>query len=131
MSEQDIKEIRIRQSYLIENRREIFEDYKDRITWTNFLYICKYKTWPDILKEFNTSNIMDWHKRQLGNEAKKFSLNQLEEIVRLRYKEKLSYQKIADIYDKNRKTIERIFTNVYYKKEMEELRKLKPELFQS
>lgn len=131
MSEQDIKEIRIRQSYLIENRREIFEDYKDRITWTNFLYICKYKTWPDILKEFNASNIMDWHKRQLGNEAKKFSLNQLEEIVRLRYKEKLSYQKIADIYDKNRKTIERIFTNVYYKKEMEELRKLKPELFQS
>ena len=131
MSEQDIKEIRIRQSYLIENRREIFEDYKDRITWTNFLYICKYKTWPDILKEFNTSDIMDWHKRQLGNEAKKFSLNQLEEIVRLRYKEKLSYQKMADIYDKNRKTIERIFTNVYYKKEMEELRKLKPELFQS
>ena len=131
MLEQDIKEIRIRQSYLIENRREIFEDYKDRITWTNFLYICKYKTWSDILKEFNTSDIMDWHKRQLGNEAKKFSLNQLEEIVRLRYKEKLSYQKIADIYDKNRKTIERIFTNVYYKKEMEALKKLKPELFQS
>ena len=45
--------------------------------------------------------------------------------------EKLSYQKIADIYDKNRKTIERIFTNVYYKKETEELKKLKPELFQS
>ena len=45
--------------------------------------------------------------------------------------EKLSYQKIADIYDKNRTTIERIFTNVYYKKEMEELKKLKPELFQS
>lgn len=131
MLEQDIKEIRIRQSYLIENRREIFEDYKDRITWTNFLYICKYKTWSDILKEFNTSDIMDWHKRQLGNEAKKFSLNQLEEIVRLRYKEKLSCQKIADIYDKNRKTIERIFTNVYYKEEMEELKKLKPELFQS
>lgn len=131
MLEQDIKEIRIRQSYLIENRREIFEDYKDRITWTNFLYICKYKTWSDILKEFNTSDIMDWHKRQLGNEAKKLSLIQLEEIVRLRYKEKLSYQKIADIYDKNRKTIERIFTNVYYKKEMEELKKLKPELFQS
>lgn len=131
MLEQDIKEIRIRQSYLIENRREIFEDYKDRITWANFLYICKYKTWSDILKEFNTSDIMDWHKRQLGNEAKKFSLNQLEEIVRLRYKEKLSYQKIADIYDKNRKTVERIFTNVYYKKEMEALKKLKPELFQS
>lgn len=131
MLEQDIKEIRIRQSYLIENRREIFEDYKDRITWTNFLYICKYKTWSDILKEFNTSDIMDWHKRQLGNEVKKFSLSQLEEIVRLRYKEKLSYQKIADIYDKNRKTIERIFTNVYYKEEMEILKKLKPELFQS
>lgn len=40
--------------------------------------------------------------------------------------------KINDkIYDKNRKTIERIFTNVYYKEEMEKLKKLKPELFQS
>lgn len=33
--------------------------------------------------------------------------------------------------DIQRKTIERIFTNVYYKEEMEELKKLKPELFQS
>lgn len=131
MTERDIKEIRLRQSYLIENRREIFEDYKNKITWTNFLFICKYKTWTNILIEFNTPEIMEWHKKQLGNESKKFSMKQLEEIINFRYKEKLSYAEIADIYNKNKKTIERIFNNIYYKKEMEILKKEKPELFQS
>lgn len=74
---------------------------------------------------------MDWHKKQLGNESKKFSKEQLEDIVILRYKDKLSYQKIADIFDKHRKTIERIFTGIYYKKEIEELKIEKPYLFQS
>lgn len=70
-------------------------------------------------------------KNKINNKIYIGRSTELEEIVRLRYKEKLSYQKIADIYDKNRKTIERIFTNVYYKEEMEKLKKLKPELFQS
>lgn len=131
MTEQDIKEIRLRQSYLKENRKEIFEDYKDRITWTNFLFICKYKTWTNILTEFNTTEIMEWHKKQLGNESRKFSMAQLEEIIEMRYKNKLSYQEIANFYGKNRKTIERIFNKVYYKKEVEFLEKTKPELFQS
>lgn len=91
------------------------------------------RRWTTHLRDARKGSLCKIHiaMRQLGNEAKKLSLIQLEEIVRLRYKEKLSYQKIADIYDKNRKTIERIFTNVYYKKEMEALKKLKPELFQS
>lgn len=131
MTQDEISTIRIRQSKMKENRREIYNDYKDKITWTNFLYICKYLTWPSILPEFNTKEIMDWHKRQLGNESRKFSKEQLEDIIILRYKDKLSYQKIADIFDKNRKTIERIFTGVYYKKEIEELKSEKPYLFQS
>lgn len=131
MTKDEISTIRIRQSKMKENRREIYNDYKDKITWTNFLYICKYLTWPSILSEFNTKEIMDWHKKQLGNESRKFSKEQLEDIIILRYKDKLSYQKIADIFDKNRKTIERIFTGIYYKKEIEELKSEKPYLFQS
>lgn len=131
MTKDEISTIRIRQSKMKENRREIYNDYKDKITWTNFLYICKYLTWPSILSEFNTKEIMDWHKKQLGNESRKFSKEQLEDIIILRYKDKLSYQKIANIFDKNRKTIERIFTGIYYKKEIEELKSEKPYLFQS
>ena len=37
---------------------------------------------------------MDWHKKQLGNESRKFSKEQLEDIIILRYKDKLSYQKL-------------------------------------
>ena len=40
---------------------------------------------------------MDWHKKQLGNESRKFSKEQLEDIIILRYKDKLSYQKIRHI----------------------------------
>lgn len=129
LTEEDIKDIRLRQSKMKENRREIYEDYKDKVTWTNFLYICKYLTWVNILTEYNTDEIMSWHKKQLGNESRKFSMEQLEEIVKLR-NSGLSYEKIAKIFDKNRRTIERIFTGFYYKKEMAQLKENRPDLFQ-
>lgn len=131
MTEKDIKEIRLEQSLMNKNRREIYKNYENKITWTNFLFICKYFTWPDILKEYNTKEIMEWHKKQLGNESRKMSMEQLEKIVRLRYKEKLSYRKIAHFFEKSDKTISRILNGVYYKEEMKQLKELKPELFQN
>lgn len=131
MTKEDIYDIRFRQSLMSETRKEIYKDYEDRITLSNFLFICNYKTWVDILNEFNTTEIINWHKERSGNGIKKFSKSDLEKIIILRYKEKMSYQKIGDMYGKNRKTIERIFTNFYYKKEMEELKHSKPELFQN
>lgn len=129
MSEEDIKNIRYEQSLLLKNRREIYEKYKNKITWTNFLFICKYKTWPGVLPELNTQKIMNWHKKQLGNENKKFSIDQLEDIIKLKYQDGLSYKEISEIYNKNVVTIRRIFENVYYKKEMKFLKETKPELF--
>lgn len=131
MKEEQIKEIRIRQDKMKENRREIYEDFKELITWTNFLYICKYLTWPQILPELNKPEVMEWHKKQLGNESRKFSEEDLINIINLKYKENMSCAAIARLYDKNRKTIERIFNGTYYKKEMEDLKKNKPYLFTS
>lgn len=72
---------------------------------------------------------MNWHKKQLGNENKKFSIDQLEDIIKLKYQDGLSYKEISKIYNKNVVTIRRIFENVYYKKEMKFLKETKPELF--
>lgn len=130
MTYKEIEEIRVRQSFMKENRREIYEDYKDKITWTNFLYICKYQTWVDIVPEYNTPQIMEWHKKQLGNESRKFSLEDLEDIIKLR-NDGLSYKQIGDLYDKSNKTISRIVNGVYYKNEIAYLKETKPELFQS
>ena len=131
MSEKEIEEIRIEQSKMIKDRKEIYKKYKNKITWTNFSFICKYQTWPDIRKDLNIPEVMKWHEKQLGNEPRKFSMEELEEIVRLRYKEKKTYPEIAEIFGKSRKTISRIINKVYYKKEIEELEMVKPELFQS
>lgn len=131
VTEQNVKDIRIRQSKMTETRKDIYKDYKDKITWTNFSFICKYITWTTVLPELNTPEIMSWHMKQIGNEAKKFSEEDLINIVILRNKEKLSYQKIADLYGKHRKTIERIFIGIYYKEEIKQLKIKRPDLFQS
>lgn len=130
LTEKDIYNIRFRQAQMKENRKEIYQDYKNKITWSNFSYICKYCTWVNILPEYNTPEIMQWHKKQIGNEPQKFSLEDLEKIINLR-KQGNTYEKIAEIFRKNRRTIERIFTGVYYKKEIALLKETKPFLFQN
>lgn len=131
MTKQEIENIRVEQSFMEKNRREIYEKYKDKITWTNFLFICKYQTWPDIRPDLNTEEVMSWHFKQLGNEAKKLNMEDLEEIIRLRKQEKLSYTKIGEIYHRHARTISRICDGTSYKKEIKELREKRPDLFQS
>ena len=129
MTEKEIEDIRLRQSKMIEDRNTIYQDYKDKITWSNFAYICKYLTWPDILKEYNTPEIMKWHEERVGNNKIKLSLFDIENIIKMRYEQKKTNIEIGKIYNKHPKTISRIFSGVYYKKEVEFLKETKPELF--
>lgn len=128
LTKRDIAEIRSRQSKLKENRREIFNSFSNKITWTNFLFICKYKTWVNILPEYNTKEIMEWHKKQLGNESIKMDKDELIRVFKLR-KEGLSCTKIGKIIGKSKQTIERVINGTYYKKEAKEIKDIFPELF--
>lgn len=123
-----VEEIRILQSKCELTRAQIYDKYKDLMSYANFLYICNYKTWVSIKQELNTEEILSWHKKHSGNELKKFNKDQLIDILQSR-KQGCTYSEIANKYQCNRRTIERICTGCYYKKELNILREEYPDLF--
>lgn len=129
MSEKEIEDIRVRQSKMTETRKDIFKDYEDKITWTNFSFICKYITWPGVRPDLNTPEIMNWHDKRIGNEVRKMSEEELMEIWYLRNIERCIFAEIARRTGKHRQQISRICKGVYYKKESDKLRETHPELF--
>ena len=105
--------IKIRKSYAAHKRsKEVYEEYKDKITYNAFMEIWAGKTWKHILPEVYTEENKNFYKTQSTNgELSPYAIFTNEEVIQLRkryvnetareiyqdYKDRCTYQTIQKI----------------------------------
>lgn len=82
-------------------KSEIYELVKDKVTQSQFEHIWHFETWKDIMPEVNTPENKEFYfhqrggKQEGGNDARKLSQEEIDYIIYLRDKERLTWKEIA------------------------------------
>lgn len=111
ISEEEVKEIRVAYSRRL-RRRDVYEKYRDKITFDTFASIWDGTQWSHVLPEVFTKENLEFYSKQATNgELSPFAKFSNEEVVALReryvnesakeiyedYKERCSYQTLQAI----------------------------------
>lgn len=117
-SNEEVYEIRKIKASMQYTKEEVFDMYKDRISESGFHKIWNYNSYIDIAPEFNTPEIIYFyrHNRPIGlrNKCSKFTLEEINSIRELYYVEAIKTKDIADLYNVNPSTIDRIVSGKTY-----------------
>ena len=110
-----IRELKASMKY---SKSEIFEMYANKISESGFNKIWNYTTYTQVAPEFNTPEIIYHYttSRPIGTNRKgsKFTEEEITTIRELYYIEALSSKDIANLYNVNKSTIERIVSGKTY-----------------
>lgn len=110
-----IRELKASMKY---SKLEIFEMYKNKISESGFNKIWNYDTYTEVATEFNTPEVIYHYitSKPIGVKRKgsKFTEEEIITIRKLHYIEALSSKDIANLYNVNKSTIERIVSGKTY-----------------
>lgn len=115
---QEVLEIRKLRAEMKYAKSEIYERYKDRISESGFHKIWNYNVYVDVAPELNTPEIAKFYRYyRLGgvnSSVGKFTKEQIADIRNKYFIEAISSKEIAQIYEVNKSTIERIVAGKTY-----------------
>lgn len=98
-------------------KSEIYDLVKDKLTQSQFEHIWRFETWKDVMPEVNTKENKEFYfhqrggQRQEGNDARKLSQEEIDYIIYLRDKEKLTWKEIAEKTGRCQATCHKYYKN--------------------
>lgn len=98
-------------------KSEIYDLVKDKLTQSQFEHIWRFETWKDVMPEVNTKENKEFYfhqrggQRQGGNDARKLSQEEIDYIIYLRDKEKLTWKEIAEKTGRCQATCHKYYKN--------------------
>ena len=114
LTEQDVIIIRTRYNNQ-ERRKEVFEDYKDRIGESGFGKIWKGESWKHIMPEVYTQENKEFHLHNTGNAGSTNGRARLTEqdVIEIRTRRK-NGEKMTDVYENYKNLLTKgSFSNVW------------------
>lgn len=118
LTNEEVIQIRILKSQMIYSKQEIYNKYQNRISIYGFHKIWNYESFPEIGKELNTENVINFYKTYstTGSSNKKciFSKDDVIDIRNAYYIDLKSSKELSQIYNCHESTLSRLISGKTY-----------------